>query len=154
MQTFLATLLSAFTLSAFVSATGMSLKPRDCGFSHCDCKQFSCFLTFCFDDHVNPWILIDNAMSPNYGDDCGSLENWDRVNPAEWCDNGLRKATGQFAIWRKWPSLSPDFTVNYKNTTDVPNQGTVSGTCNGVQKVECKCHGKYDKDKHDCSKAC
>jgi hypothetical protein len=58
MQTFLATLVSAFTLSAFVSATGMSLKPRDCSFSHCDGKQFSCFLTFCLDDHVTHGSLV------------------------------------------------------------------------------------------------
>lgn len=151
MQAFLATLVSALTLSAFVSATGMSLQPRNCFFTYCDCKQFSCSLTFCFDDHVNPWVLIDNVMSPNYGDDCGSLENWDRVNPAEWCDNGLRKATGQFAIWRKYGSKSPDFTVNYKNTTDSPNRGSVSATCRGVQTVDCSGHGQYNKTKHDCS---
>ncbi|KAK1474281.1 hypothetical protein CTAM01_15946 [Colletotrichum tamarilloi] len=131
------------------------LEKRDCGFSYCDCQRVQCFLDFCFDDHVDPWVLVDSAMNGYYGVDCGQFEYWKRNEPAEYCNNGLRKGNALFYINRKFGSLGKSFTVNYKNTDPKnPNRGSVSGSCRPVQDVQCNCHSRYNAEKHDCSRSC
>ncbi|GKT44011.1 uncharacterized protein ColSpa_04192 [Colletotrichum spaethianum] len=131
------------------------LEKRDCGFSYCDCQRVQCQLDFCFDDHVDPWVLVDSALNRYYGVDCGQWDSWQRNDPAQWCNNGLRQGNGIFYINRKFGSLGKAFSVSYKNenVTD-PNRGSVSGTCRPVQNVQCKCHSVYNATAHDCSVPC
>ncbi|TEA17581.1 hypothetical protein C8034_v012248 [Colletotrichum sidae] len=132
-----------------------ALEKRDCGFSYCDCQRVQCFLDFCFDDHVDPWILVDSALNQYYGVDCGQFDNWERNDPPEWCNNGLRKGKGLFYINRKFGSLGKSFTVDYKNeNAKDPNRGTVKASCYPVQDVQCNCHSRYNAEKHDCSNTC
>ncbi|KXH69266.1 hypothetical protein CSAL01_01744 [Colletotrichum salicis] len=153
----LASLMASPILAAISSPNYVpfELEKRDCGFSYCDCQRVQCRLDFCFDDHVDPWILVDSAMNGYYGVDCGQFDNWARNEPAEYCNNGLRKGNALFYINRKFGSLGKPFTVDYKNTNAAdPHRGSVSGSCYPVQNVQCKCHSRYNAEKHDCSNSC
>lgn len=59
----LASLMASPILAAISSPNYVpfELEKRDCGFSYCDCQRVQCRLDFCFDDHVDPWILVDSA---------------------------------------------------------------------------------------------
>lgn len=65
-------LTSVMTYSVLASISSpnylpFELEKRDCGFSYCDCQRVQCFLDFCFDDHVDPWVLVDSAStSPTF----------------------------------------------------------------------------------------
>ncbi|GKT66942.1 hypothetical protein ColTof3_14281 [Colletotrichum tofieldiae] len=155
---FLTGLLMAVPILALVPSLNylpFELEKRDCGFSHCDCQRVQCVLDFCFDDHVDPWVLVDSAMNQYYGVDCGQWDNWKQNDPAEFCNNGLRRGNGVFYINRKFGSLGPAFDVSYKNDkASDPNRGSVSGSCRPVQDVQCNCHSRYNPEKHDCSSSC
>ncbi|OHF04006.1 hypothetical protein CORC01_00868 [Colletotrichum orchidophilum] len=132
------------------------LEKRDgCGDSYCNCHRAQCILDFCFDDHVDPWILVDSAMYKYYGVDCGQFDWWARYDPAQWCNNGLRKARALFYINRRFGSTGDTFNIKYSNdnATD-PHRGSVSGTCHPVGSVKCDCHSKYNSTLHDCSSTC
>ncbi|EQB54933.1 hypothetical protein CGLO_05184 [Colletotrichum gloeosporioides Cg-14] len=153
----LAGLLASPSLASISSPNYLpfALEKRDCGFSYCDCQRVQCFLDFCFDDHVDPWVLVDSALNQYYGVDCGQFDHWQRNEPAEYCNNGLRKGNGLFYINRKFGSLGKSFTVDYKNeNANDPSRGSVAARCYPVQDVQCKCHSRYNAEKHDCSNTC
>ncbi|KAH0427978.1 hypothetical protein CcaCcLH18_09337 [Colletotrichum camelliae] len=93
------------------------LDKRDCYFTDCNCQRVRCALDFCFDDHLDPWVLVDTALGQYYGMDCGQFDSWQRNEPAEWCNNGLRKGNGVFYINRKWNSMAgyAVLSVNYRS---------------------------------------
>ncbi|CCF44888.1 hypothetical protein CH063_03471 [Colletotrichum higginsianum] len=119
------------------------------------CVRVQCELEFCFNDHVDPWVLVDRALNKHYGVDCGQWDNWQRYEPAEYCNDGLRKGYGTFHINRMPESFRQYFKVSFENGDENdPSRGSVSGYCRPVQKVKCVCHSKYNPEKKDCSAAC
>ncbi|KAK2739748.1 hypothetical protein CKAH01_18647 [Colletotrichum kahawae] len=53
------------------------------------------------------------------------------------------------------PWVRASLLSSYKNgKADDPSRGSVSANCQPVQNVQCKCHSRYNFEKHDCSNIC